>query len=125
MDNDTSMRVGVAADAKGYYSVDRLSGGKPTAAECRRSARVHRLVMGLPKGGAVVVVHSPTVIGIFRDLIRELRGEELAALTRVVAAPTLADERTMTRGLSLPVVRDHFVVEQREHARAVMQAWRL
>lgn len=125
LDHDVSLRVGVAADAKGYCPADRLDAEKPTAAERRRSARMHRLVMGLPKGGAVVIVHSPSVIGIFRDLIRDLRGEELAALTRVVAAPTMADERTVTRGLSLPVVRDHFVDEQREHARAVMQAWRL
>ena len=43
----------------------------------------------------------------------------------MTAIPTIADERRVTAGLSLPVFRDHFVDEQREHARAVMQAWRL
>lgn|GEM_PF-3134067 len=122
---DTPLRVGVAADARGYSASERLDAGKPSAGEKRRSGRTHRMIMSLPKGGAVVVVHSPTMIGVFRDLIRDLRGSEIADATRVVAAPSMADERAMVRGLSLPVFRDHFVDEQREHARAVMQAWRL
>lgn len=83
------------------------------------------MIMGLPAGGSVVIVHSPSMIGAFRDLICDLRGAEVAACTRVVAAPSMADERAATARLSLPVFRDHFVDEQREHARAVMQAWRL
>ena len=122
---DTSLRVGVAADARGYSASERLEAGAPTAGEKRRSGRTHRMIMSLPKGGAVVVVHSPAMIGIFRDLIRDLRGAEIADATRVVAAPSMADERAVVRGLSLPVFRDHFVDEQREHARAMMQAWRL
>ncbi|MBE7202903.1 MAG: hypothetical protein INR70_34610, partial [Parafilimonas terrae] len=45
-------------------------------------------------------------------------------VTRVVAAPTVLDELAVVRGLSLPVFRDHFVEEQREHARGVLHAWR-
>jgi hypothetical protein len=122
---DTPLRVGLSADARGYSAAERLDAGKPTPTEKRRSGRTHRMIMGLPKGGSVVVVHSPSMIGVFRDLIRDLRGDDVASNTRVVAAPSVADERTMLRGISLPVFRDHFVDEQREHARAVMQAWRL
>ena len=122
---DATLRVGVSADARGYSTAERLDASEPTAAEKRRSGRTHRMMMSLPKGGAVVVVHSACMIGVFRDLIRDLRGDEIADATRVVAAPSMADERTMVRSLSLPVFRDHFVDEQREHARAMMQAWRL
>ncbi len=118
------LRVGVSADARARSAAEGLDATKRTASEKRRSGRTHRMVMSLPSDGAVVIVHSPSAIGIFRDVIAELRGPEVAACTRVVAAPSLADERAATRGLSLPVFRDHFVDEQREHARAVMQAWR-
>lgn len=122
---DTTLRIGVSADARSRPAAADLGAAKPTPGEARRSKRTHRLIMGLPKGGSVVIVHSPSVIGVFRDLICDLRGAEVAACTRVVAAPSLADERAVTARLSLPVFRDHFVDEQREHARAVMQAWRL
>lgn len=122
---DTTLRVGVAADAKGYSASERLDAGKPTAGEKRRSGRTHRMILSLPAGGAVVIVHSPSMLGVFRDLIRNLRGDEIADAIRVIAAPSMSDERTVLRGLSLPVFRDHFVDEQREYARAVMQAWRL
>lgn len=122
---DTTLRVGVSADARARPAAADLGAAKPTAGEKRRSGRTHRMIMGLPKGGSVVIVHSPSVIGVFRDLICDLRGAEVAARTRVVAAPSIADERAVTARLSLPVFRDHFVDEQREHARAVVQAWRL
>lgn len=121
---DTTLRVGVAADAKGYSASERLEAGRPTAAEKRRAGRTRRMILDLPKGGALVIVHSPSVIGIFRDLIRAVRGDEVANATRVVAAPTVLDELAVVRRLSLPVFRDHFVEEQREHARGVLHAWR-
>ncbi|MBP2494690.1 hypothetical protein ABID82_007189 [Methylobacterium sp. PvP062] len=121
---DTTLRVGVAADAKGYSASERLGAGKPSAGEKRRAGRTRRMIMDLPKDGAVVIVHSPSVIGIFRDLIRSVRGNEVADATRVVAAPTVLDELAVVRRLSLPVFRDHFVEEQREHARGVLHAWR-
>lgn len=121
---DITLRVGVAADARGYSASERLEAGKPSAAEKRRASRTRRMIMDLPKDGAVVIVHSPSVIGIFRDLIRAVRGDEIANVTRVVAAPTALDELAVVRRLSLPVFRDHFVEEQREHARGVLHAWR-
>lgn len=121
---DTNLRVGVAADARGYSASERLDAGTPTAGEKRRSGRTHRMIMSLPKDGAVVIVHSPSMIGIFRDTIRALRGDDVSSVTRVVAAPTIADEQAVVRRLSLPVFRDHFVEEQREHARGVLHAWR-
>ncbi|QGY05505.1 hypothetical protein MMSR116_29140 [Methylobacterium mesophilicum SR1.6/6] len=121
---DTPLRVGVSADVRGYSASERLDAGKPTPAEKRRSGRTRRMIMDLPKSGAVVIVHSPSVIGLFRDLIRAVRGDDVANVTRVVAAPTVLDELAVVRGLSLPVFRDHFVEEQREHARGVLHAWR-
>lgn len=122
---DTALRVGLPAALRPRSTADRLTDAPATPAERRRSGRTRRMILSLPADGAVVIVHSPSVVGIVRDLIRELRGDEVAALARVVAAPTIADERAVTARLSLPVVRDHFVDEQREHARALMQAWRL
>jgi len=122
---DLPLRVGVSADARARSVAEGIGATKLTAGEKRRSGRTHRMIMGLPSDGAVVIVHSPSCVGIFRDTIAAMRGAEVAACTRVVAAPSLADERAVTRRLSLPVFRDHFVDEQREHARAVMQAWRL
>jgi hypothetical protein len=103
---DTTLRVGVAADAKGYSASERLGAGKPSAGEKRRAGRTRRMIMELPKDGAVVIVN------------------EVADATRVVAAPTVLDELAVVRRLSLPVFRDHFVEEQREHARGVLHAWR-
>lgn len=119
------LRVGVSADARARSAADGIDEAKPSAAEKRRSGRTHRMIMGLPPDGAVVIVHSPSCVGIFRDTIAAMRGPEVAACTRVVAAPSIADERAVTARLSLPVFRDHFVDEQREHARAVLQASRL
>lgn len=122
---DLTMRVGVSADARARSAADSADASPLTGGEKCRSSRTHRMIMSLPADGAVLIVHSPSVIGIFRDLICDLRGADVAGCTRVVAAPSLSDERAVTARLSLPVIRDHFVVEQREHARAVMQAWRL
>ncbi|MCJ2068127.1 hypothetical protein MKK75_04760 [Methylobacterium sp. J-030] len=119
------LRIGVSADARAHSAAEGLAEAKPTAAEKRRSSRTHRMIMGLPSDGAVVIVHSPACVGIYRDTIAVLREPEVAACTRVVAAPNIADERAVTARLSLPVFRDHFVDEQREHARAVLQASRL
>lgn len=119
------LRVGVSADARARSAADGIDDTALSAGEKRRASRARRLVMSLPTGGAVIVVHSPSAVGIYRELVCDLRGEEVAACTRVVAAPSIADERAVTARLSLPVFRDHFVDEQREHARAVMQAWRL
>lgn len=115
------LRVGVSADARARSAAEGAD-AKPTAAQKRRSGRTHRMIMSLPSDGAVVIVHSPSCVGIFRDTIAAMRGPEVAACTRVVAAPSAADELAVTRRLSLPVFRDHFVDEQREHARAVLQA---
>lgn len=122
---DTSLRLGVPASMPPRPLVDRLADASPTPGELCRADRTARMVQALPDDGAVVIVHSPGAVILIREAIRELRGTEVAAQTRVVAAPTIADERRVTAGLSLPVFRDHFVDEQREHARAVMQAWRL
>ncbi|SDA12961.1 hypothetical protein SAMN02799622_00865 [Methylobacterium sp. UNC378MF] len=122
---DTSLRIGLPASMPPRPMADRLADASPTPGELCRADRTARMVQALPDDGAVVIVHSPGAVILIREAIRELRGTEVAAQTRVVAAPTMADERRVTAGLSLPVFRDHFVDEQREYARAVMQAWRL
>ncbi|MCJ2102434.1 hypothetical protein [Methylobacterium sp. E-046] len=122
---DTSLRIGLPAAMPPRPMADRLADPAPTQAELCRADRTVRMVQALPNDGAVVIVHSPGAVILIREAIRELRGSEVAAQTRVVAAPTVADERRVSAGISLPVFRDHFVDEQREHARAVMQAWRL
>ena len=94
-------------------------------ADARRSGRTTRMIARLPASGSVVVVHSPSVVDVFREAVRRSRGAEVAAVTRIIAAPALVDERAATRGLEMPVFRDHFVEEQRAHRRALMQGFRL
>ncbi|GEP09834.1 hypothetical protein [Methylobacterium gnaphalii] len=97
-----------------------------TPAEIRACKRIASVVAKLPASGSVIIVHSPSVVDAWRRCVRELRGDLVAAETRVIVAPRLIDERAATTGLSaLPVFRDSFVELQREHRRALAQAWRL
>lgn len=116
--------VGLGADVRTPLA-ERLDEAEPTQAELDAASQVRSLVEGLPAGGSVLIVHSPTVVGAYRELIQDLRGPVIAAATKVFAAPALRDELTLTRNLSLPVVRAPLVEEQRRYRRALAQAWRL
>lgn len=116
--------VGLGADVRTPLA-ERLDEAAPTKAELAAASQVRRLVEDLPAGGSVVIVHSPTVVGAYRELIQDLRGPAVAAATKVFAAPALRDELALTRNLSLPVVRAPLVEEQRQYRRALAQAWRV
>lgn len=90
-----------------------------------RSRKAQRMIERLPATGAVLIVHSASMVGPFREAVERARGPEVAAVTRVIVAPSLIDERAATDGLSLPVFRDYLVDEQRQHRRALMQGFRL
>ena len=116
--------VGLGADVRTPL-VERLEATAPTKEERRIAKGIRRLIAALPESGSVVIVHSPTVVCAYREMIREQRGPDVAAVTKVFSAPTMRDEAAVTRGLSLPIFIEPFVEEQREHRRALAQAWRL
>lgn len=115
--------VGLGADVRTPLA-ERLESRMPTKAERRMAKGIRRVIEALPASGSVLIVHSPTVVGACRELIRDVRGPDVAAVTRVFAAPTMRDEAAVTRGLSLPIFIEPFVEAQREHRRALAQAWR-
>lgn len=82
------------------------------------------MIRALPANGSVVVVHCQAAVGLFREMIREMRGSDVAKATRVIAAATTDEEELRVRGIRLPIFRDHFVDEHREHLLAVAQAWK-
>ena len=90
-----------------------------TAAEKRHAAAAAKMIAGLPKGGALVVVHAHTAIQPMRALIAAQRGASVAAAMRVVAAPRELDELAIVAGTELPVHREPFVATFRAHARAI------
>ncbi|WP_375455738.1 hypothetical protein [uncultured Methylobacterium sp.] len=90
-----------------------------TAAEKRHATAAARMIAGLPKGGALVIVHAHTAIRPMKALIAARRGAGVAAAMRVVAAPSLRDETAIVGGTALPVHRDPFVATFRAHARAI------
>lgn len=116
--------VGLGADVRTPLA-ERLEPAVPTKAERRIAKGIRRMIAALPESGSVVIVHSPTVVGVYREMIREQRGPELAAATKVFSAPSMRDEAAVTRGLTLPIFIEPFVEAQREHRRALAQAWRL
>jgi hypothetical protein len=89
------------------------------------SGSAEDFIASLPGDGCVCIVHSHAIVSEYRAAIARGRGADVAAVTRVIAAPTLRDEVAATDGLSLPVFRDPFVDVQRDHRRALMQGWRL
>lgn len=90
-----------------------------TAAEKRHAAAAAKMIAGLPKGGALVVVHAHTAIQPMRALIAARRGASVAAAMRVVAAPSELDELAIVAGTEMPVHREPFVATFRAHARAI------
>ena len=90
-----------------------------TAAEKRHAAAAAKMIAGLPKGGALVVVHAHTAIRPMKALIAAQRGPAVAAAMRVVAAPSQLDELAIVSGTELPVHREPFVSTFRAHARAI------
>lgn len=116
--------VGLAADVS-LPVAERERAPALTKVERRMAAQIRKLVEDLPKSGSIVIVHSPTVVSGYRQAIADLRGPDVASLTKVVAAPNLIDEEAVTRGLALPVVHAPLVAEQRNHRRALAQAWRV
>lgn len=90
-----------------------------TAGQKRRAAATARMIRKLPKTGALVIVHAHSAVAPIRDLITEQRGIDVARVTRIVAAPAEADEAAIAAGTVLPVHHEPFVLEQREHARAI------
>ena len=91
------------------------------AAAKRREKAVLRMVDGLPKTGALVVVHAHSVVAPMRRLIAVRRGADVARSMRVVVAARAADEAAIAEGTELPVHRDPFVLEQRAHLAALEQ----
>ena len=103
---------------------DRLTQAPPTTGEARRAKDLVRVIDRLPKCGAVMIVGTYAVAPAVRRIILDRRGAEIAAATRVIVAPTERDEELATKALSVPVFRDPFVRDMREHAGALAQAWR-
>lgn len=104
--------------------VDRLTQAPPTAGEARRVKDLVRVIDRLPAHGAVMIVGTHAVAPVMRQIIAERRGTEIAAATRVIIAPTERDEASATKNIAVPVFRDPFVREMREHAGALAQVWR-
>lgn len=104
--------------------VDRLSQPAPTKGEARRAKELNRVLDRLPESGAVMVVGSHSVAPVIRRLIIERRGAAVGAATRVIIAASARDEDLATKHLSVPVFRDPFVADMREHAGALTQSWR-
>lgn len=73
----------------------------------RGTGRTKRMVMSLPEGGCVVVVHTPDFIRYVRNMIGDLRGAEFLKSVRL-ASLSYVDN---LHGLDLPIYIDHFVVE--------------
>jgi hypothetical protein len=74
----------------------------------RGSGRTKRMVMSLPEGGCVVVIHENSFRDYLRHLIDDLRGGSFLKSVRIVP---LADSERYLRGLRLPIFVDHYVSE--------------
>lgn len=105
--------------------IDRIEAAPLSDEERGLAERTLALVLGLPADGAVIFVHSRTVLAPLRDLVLRKRGRAVHAVTRFIVAPAERDEAPFLTGLSVPVFRDPFTLAQRAYLRALAGAWRL
>ncbi|MGU3387251.1 hypothetical protein ACLBYG_22265 [Methylobacterium sp. D53M] len=105
--------------------IDRIEAAPLSDEERVLAERTLALVLGLPEDGAVIFVHSRTVLAPLRDLVLRKRGLGVHNATRFIVAPAEHDEAPFLTGLSLPVYRDPFTLAQRTYLRALGGAWRL
>lgn len=103
-----------------------LAQPKLSREETTRAKQARAIVLDLPDDGAVLIVHAKPMVPVMRALIAKVRGEAVANATRIFVAATEVDELPIVSGLSAtPVFREPFVLQQREHYRALAGAWRL
>ncbi len=103
-----------------------LAQPKLTREETVRAKAARAIVLELPEDGSVLIVHAKPMVSVMRGLIEKLRGPEVLAATRIFVAAAEVDEVAIVSGLSAtPVFREPFVLQQREHYRALAGIWRL
>ena len=94
------------------------------SAEDAHTRALDAMIARLPKTGALVLVHSHAELPALRLRVLRARGELVAMATRVLVAPTAADERrAVGPDPSLPVIQAPFLAEQRAYAAALAQVW--
>lgn len=100
MPTDQAERV-LGAMLEGDPSKERTAEGG------RRSGRTLAMVRALPETGSVVVVHTPPLRDYVKQMIRDIRGADVARRTNVVVCRQRIDAYEFLTGHRIPVIFDH------------------
>ncbi|GEP00532.1 hypothetical protein [Methylobacterium haplocladii] len=104
-------------------SPDRSAAARTGTLEQTHLRALNKAVDALPAKGAILLVHSHAELPAMRRLVQVRRGVDVAEATRIVAAPTEADEAPFS-GVTPRIVRGPFLAAQRAYAAALGQVWR-
>lgn len=101
----------------------RRSGASKASSEDKHAGALAALVDRLPVKGSILVIHSHGELPATRRLVQVRRGPVVASGTRIVVAPTEADERAAIGSATARIVHSPFLAEQRAHAAALARVW--
>jgi len=73
----------------------------------RRSGKTLAMVEQLPDSGAIVIVHTKAMQEYLQQMIRDVRGAEVADASRVVIVTDRQSAERQLTGRSVPIYRDH------------------